>query len=171
MVSRQIRALLPAADFLAVHRSGSTHRISELLSRRCSTLPLSFKDHYFVLVTIAGGSLGAILQSETLLNSFFLSFSLLFFFIRPGSLLFSPSCFYSRSASSSIFPSLLLSFCSLAVFYLPGGTQRVAHVLPRFVPIRWKSLACRKSFLRADFTTSNVVTDTDMLVVTRSIFL
>jgi len=52
------------------------------------------------------------------------------------SLLLSPPCFYSHPASSSIFPLPRLPPVSLAVFYLLGGTQRVAHVLSSFVPIR-----------------------------------
>lgn len=82
-------------------------RISERLSRRCPALPLSFKDHYFALVAIARGSLGAILQSEpslTLSFSFFLSrFSLsdLLVLALSAVLLFASGFFLDLSSSSS----------------------------------------------------------------------
>lgn len=97
----------------------------------------------------------------------FLSFSALF--VRPAR-----SCSLRRAfIHVRLLPrsSLLLRLppAPLCGFLSTGWhTTCRARAEPSFVPIRWKSLACRKS-LRADFTTPNVATDTDALVVTFNI--
>lgn len=97
----------------------------------------------------------------------FLSFSALF--VRPAR-----SCSLRRAfIHVRLLPrsSLLLRLppVPLCGFLSTGWhTTCRARAEPSFVPIRWKSLACRKS-LRADFTTPNVATDTDALVVTFNI--